>query len=276
MNNNKILTQLKKDSREIRKIIIETAHHCGESAHIGGALSMVEIVNYLYSQFLKHDPANPEWDERDIFILSKGHTCLGFFSTLYFYGYFDKNKLNTFQTNASDLIAHPIKKPSLGIESSNGSLGQGLSFGMGMAIGFLKKNTNRKVVVVLGDGECNEGSVWETAASAAELEVKNLVAIVDENGFRNDGPNLTYQKNASLKNIWESFGWHVVEVKDGNNYNDILMAFDSISNTTNKPIVFVCNTVKGKGIDFMENNNDWHHNRITESIYSQAIEALNN
>lgn len=273
MNFEKI-NKLKKDSKEIRELIIKTAHSCGESAHIGGALSMVEIVNYLYSDFLRHDPANPEWDERDIFILSKGHTCLGFFSALHYYGYFDLNKLNTFQKNGTDLIAHPIKKLSLGIESSNGSLGQGLSFGMGMAIGFLKKELDRKVVVMLGDGECNEGSIWETAASASELEVKNLIAIVDENGFRNDGPNNTYQKNSSLSDIWNAFGWNVINVNDGNDYAQLIDAFESIKDSSHKPSVLICSTIKGKGIDFMENNNEWHHNRITDQIYSQIIDSL--
>jgi transketolase len=270
-----LVKKLEDDSKKIRKIIIEAAYNCGESAHIGGALSMTEIINYLYSEFLKHDPKKPEWNERDIFILSKGHTCLGFFSALFYYGYFDKEKLNTFQTNGTDLIAHPIKKISLGIESSNGSLGQGLSFGMGMAIGFKKREQKRKVVVVLGDGECNEGSVWETAASASELEVDNLIAIVDENGFRNDGPNYTYQKNSSLTDVWAAFGWNVVKVNDGNCYMDIIDAFSQASKPSSKPVVLICKTVKGKGISFMEGNNEWHHNRITESIYNKIMDEIN-
>ena len=270
-----LVKKLEDDSKKIRQIIIESAYNCGESAHIGGALSMTEIINYLYSEFLKHDPKNPEWNERDIFILSKGHTCLGFFSTLFYYGYFDKEKLNTFQTNGTDLIAHPIKKISLGIESSNGSLGQGLSFGMGMAIGFKKREQKRKVVVVLGDGECNEGSVWETAASASELEVDNLIAIVDENGFRNDGPNYTYQKNSSLSDVWAAFGWNVIKVNDGNCYMDIIDAFSEASKPSSKPVVLICKTVKGKGISFMEDNNEWHHNRITESIYNNIMDEIN-
>jgi len=276
MNINKShLDKLVTDSKNIRKIIINAGHESGESAHIGGALSMVEIVNYLYSEYLRHDPNNPEWDERDIFILSKGHTCLGFFSTLHYYGYFDKNILDTFQTNGTDLIAHPIKKISLGIESSNGSLGQGLSFGMGIAIGFLKQKKDRKVVVVLGDGECNEGSVWESAASAAELGVSNLLAIVDENGFRNDGPNLTYQKNSELSKIWKSFGWNVIEVDNGHCYKELSNAFQKLDSfNKNLPTVMVCRTIKGKGIDFMEDNNDWHHNRITKSIYEDALNSL--
>ena len=145
---------------------------------------------------------------------------------------------------------------------------------MGVAIGFQKKKLNRKVVVVLGDGECNEGSVWESAASASELCIDNLLAIVDENGFRNDGPNLTYQNNSSLLDIWNSFGWNVIEVDDGNSYLDILNAFEAVAKSSGKPCVLICKTVKGKGIEFMENNNEWHHNRITESIHEQALKAL--
>ena len=162
----------------------------------------------------------------------------------------------------------------MGIESSNGSLGQGLSFGMGIAIGFQKKKLSRKVVVILGDGECNEGSVWETAASASELGVKNLLAVVDENGFRNDGANSTYQVNTSLRKIWESFGWNVIEIKDGNNYQNIIDAFKLMNKEVERPTVMMCKTIKGKGIHFMENNNDWHHNRITKTIHEEAIVAL--
>ena len=145
---------------------------------------------------------------------------------------------------------------------------------MGMAIGFKKRESDRKVVVVLGDGECNEGSVWETAASASELEVDNLIAIVDENGFRNDGPNHTYQKNSSLASVWTSFGWNVIKVNDGNSYLDLIDAFEEVSRSNGKPIALICKTIKGKGISFMEDNNEWHHNRVTESIYNKIIEEL--
>lgn len=260
--------QIIRDSEQIRRLIIETAYKSGQSAHIGGALSMVELLSYLYSEFLNHDPSNPTWSERDVFILSKGHACLGYFATLCHYGYFDKEVLGTFQLDGSDLIAHPVKNLDLGIESSNGSLGQGLSFGMGLAIGFKKLKQDRKVVVMLGDGECNEGSIWETAASASEQKVDNLIAILDENGFRNDGPNLTYQKSSSLKKIWKSFGWNVINL-DGNCPNEVVDAFNQIDPKNNMPTILVAKTIKGKGIDFMENNNDWHHNRITESTYNQ-------
>lgn len=259
------------DSASIRQLIIDTAYNSGQSAHIGGALSMVELLSYIYSEYLNHDPSNPEWDDRDIFILSKGHACLGYFATLCHYGYFSKRVLDTFQLDGSDLIAHPVKNLKLGIESSNGSLGQGLSFGMGLAIGFNKLNQPRKVVVMLGDGECNEGSIWETAASASEQKVNNLIAILDENGFRNDGPNFTYQEpSSSLGDIWNSFGWNVITI-DGNNPKEVISAFESIDTSIETPSIIVAKTTKGKGVAFMENNNDWHHNRITESTYKEIL-----
>lgn len=260
-------------SKRIRQIIVETAHGCGQSAHIGGALSMVELLNTLYGEVLRHKPDQPEWDERDIFILSKGHAVLGYLAVLHHFGYFSEEKLKTFQTNGSDLIAHPVKKLALGIESSNGSLGQGLSYGVGMAIGMRKRAQDRRVYVMLGDGECNEGSVWESAASAAELGVSNLTAIIDENGFRNDGANNTYLQRASLAKIWAAFGWNVVEI-DGHDHAAIRSAFNAAISTKDVPTAIIAKTVKGKGIDFMEGNNDWHHNRITGNTYEECVAAL--
>lgn len=265
--------KLIKDAIQVRKLIIETAFKSGQSSHLGGALSMVELLCFLYSNFLKHDPSNPKWEERDVFILSKGHACLGYFATLCHFGYFDKQVLETFQQNGSHLIAHPVKNLKLGIESSNGSLGQGLSFGMGLAIGFQKLNQQRKVVVMLGDGECNEGSIWETAASASELNVKNLIAILDENGFRNDGPNSTYQKSSSLKKIWKSFGWNVITF-NGNDPSMVIKSFNAIKNNKKNPTILIAKTIKGKGIKMMEGNNDWHHNRITENIFNEIVNEI--
>ena len=261
------------DCRFIRKLVVETAFVCGQAAHIGGSLSMVELLNVLFGQVLKHNPEKPSWDERDIFILSKGHAVLGYFAVLHLYGYFDRNKLETFQTNGSDLIAHPVKNIELGIESSNGSLGQGLSFGLGMAIGFKKQAQDRRVFVLLGDGECNEGSVWETAASASELGADNLIAILDENGFRNDGANTTYSDAINFSDIWASFGWHVLSV-DGHDEAEIAAAFSSALATTGRPSIIIAKTVKGRGISFMENNNDWHHNRITKSSLVDCLQSL--
>ncbi len=261
---------------QIRKTIIEIAALCGESAHIGGALSMVELLNVLYERILRHNPSQPDWPERDIFILSKGHAVLGHLAVLHLYGYFPREKLETFQTNGSDLIAHPIKNIGLGIESSNGSLGQGLSYGLGMALGMKKRgHSKRRVFVMLGDGECNEGSVWETAGLAVELGADNLIAIVDENKFRNDGANsiFTQADGTKLSKIWRSFGWNVHEV-NGHNTSEIEAAYQDLLSGETKPGVIIADTVKGKGLDFMEGNNDWHHNRITPKVLTDCISKL--
>jgi transketolase len=234
---------------------------------------MVELLNTLFGEVLVHRPKQPSWDGRDIFILSKGHAVLGYLAVLFQYGYFTAEKLATFQTNASDFIAHPVKKELLGIESSNGSLGQGLAYGMGIALGMRKRGQDRRVFVMLGDGECNEGSVWESAAAAAELGLGNLTAIIDENGFRNDGPNTTYEGRIVLANVWRAFGWNVLEI-DGHNHEAILAAFREAQALADIPTAIVARTIKGKGVDFMEANNDWHHNRITESIMKKSLEAL--
>jgi len=258
---------------EARRIIIETAFKCGQAVHIGGSLSMVELLTTLFGEVLVHRPHEPEWDGRDIFILSKGHSFLGYLAVLYRHGYFSAEKLATFLTNGSDFIAHPVKKPALGIESSNGSLGQGLAFGIGMALGMRKRRQDRRVYVMLGDGECNEGSVWESAATAAELGLGNLTAIVDENGLRNDGPNATYGGRVVLANVWRAFGWNVIEV-DGHDHDAILAAFQEARHQSDAPTAIIARTVKGKGVPFMERNNDWHHNRITANIFDECMKAL--
>ncbi|WP_309232544.1 transketolase [Rhizobium leguminosarum] len=268
-----INTRFEESCARVRRIIVDTAFRCGQSAHIGGSLSMVELLNTLFSDVLSHRPHEPQWDGRDIFILSKGHAVLGYLAVLHHFGYFDAEKLATFQTNGSDLIAHPVKKVALGIESSNGSLGQGLAYGMGIALGMRKRKQNRRVYVLLGDGECNEGSVWESAASASEMGVGNLTAIIDENGFRNDGPNATYTNRIALTNIWRAFGWNVINV-DGHDHHQILSALQQAKHVADMPTAIVARTVKGRGLPFMENNNDWHHNRITGTIYEECLKAL--
>lgn len=258
---------------DIRKAIVDTAFRCGESAHIGGSLSMVELLNILFGDVLNHRPKEPEWPGRDLFILSKGHSVLGYLAVLHLYGYFDAEKLATFQTDGSDLIAHPVKKPKLGIESSNGSLGQGLSYGLGLALGMELKGEDRRVYVMLGDGECNEGSIWETAALAAERGTNRLCAIVDENGFRNDGATTTYANKIKLAGIWKAFGWNTIEI-DGHDHDQIRGAFAAARAYEDGPTAIVARTIKGRGIDFMEANNDWHHNRITANVHKDCLRAL--
>lgn len=252
--------------------MIQSAFDCGHPAHIGGALSIVDILTVLYESVLKHDYTNPMWPERDIFILSKGHTVLAHLAVLHMYRFIDDETLATFQTNGSKLIAHPIKNLDIGIESSNGSLGQGISYASGMALGFKMRNRANRVFTVLGDGECNEGSVWEAAQFAAENKLNNLTAIIDVNGMRNDGET-AYHGTKQLADMWRSFGWKVIAI-DGHDYDQILGALKDSSETSSCPVAVVAKTTKGKGFTFMEGNNDWHHNRITELTYQKCIAEL--
>ena len=255
-------------SRKIRELIVHRALKCGESCHIGGSLSMVDILAVLFGRVINYSAAAPKDEDRDIFILSKGHCVLGYYATMNYFGLMADDVFETFQQDGSHLIAHPVKNLDLGIESSNGSLGQGLSYGTGVALGMkLRGQKQRRVYVVLGDGECNEGSVWETAATAAEFKVNNITAILDINGRRNDGLNATYSTVEKFKNIWSAFGWNVISV-DGHDHAAIMDALSEAKAEEGLPTVILAATVKGKGISFMENNNDWHHNRITEKTYA--------
>jgi len=263
-------------SLEIKKKIIHAAFNCGESCHIGGALSMVDFMSVLYGSVINVNSQNLSDPKRDIFILSKGHCVLGYFATLNHFGLISDKIFNTFQKNGSDLIAHPVKNIELGMESSNGSLGQGLSFALGQALGMrYEKENHRHVYVLMGDGECNEGAVWESAASAAEFKVTNLTAIVDVNFFRNDGENSFFETIENFEKIWNSFGWNTTIV-DGHNHDEILNALIQSKKKNIKPSVILLRTVKGKGVSFMENNNKWHHNRITQKIYEEIINEWEN
>ena len=263
---------INKMALRMRKNILDVSLSCKRSVHMGGGLSLVEIMATLYGSVLKYKVEDPFWSKRDKFILSKGHGVLGFYSALYEVGIIDKVTFFSFQTNESDLIAHPVMNLSLGIESSNGSLGHGLSLGIGLALGSRKKNIKNKTYVLLGDGECNEGSVWEAAMAAAHFRLNNLTAIVDFNGYQSDGESKTVLDSGDFIQKWISFGWDVHEV-DGHNVNELLQAF-SAPPKFDKPRVIVARTIKGKGFSFMENNNDWHHNRLTEVSYQNALTEL--
>jgi transketolase len=267
--NNEIL----KMALTIRRYIVDISYHCNLSTHLGGALSIVEIMSVLYGQVLKFDVLDKRWEDRDRFILSKGHGVLTYFSTLLFTGFITRDKFETFQTNLSDLIAHPVMNLDLGIESSNGSLGQGLSMGVGIAIAAKKKKKVFKTYVLLGDGECNEGSIWEAIMSASQFQLDNLIAIVDFNKLQSDGNSLSIMDLGDLIGKFNTFGWDVREI-NGHDISQIVEAFNA-ETLIGKPRVIVANTVKGMGISFMENNNDWHHSRLTKGNYDLAVEELN-
>lgn len=256
---------------EIRKDILKMAFDCKGPAHLGGALSIADILSVLYGKIMNFDPENPLWFDRDRFILSKGHGVLAFYAALHHAGFFSKETLSTFKVNGSDLIAHPVMNMDLGIESSNGSLGHGLSFSVGVALALKKKRKKSRVYVLLGDGECEEGSVWEAAMLASKLQLDNLVCIVDCNGLQSDGPVSRINTDEWLVKRWESFGWKT-DLVDGHNVSQLI---DSLSSPVDQlPRVLVARTIKGKGISFMENNNAWHHNRLTEESFHSGMEEL--
>ena len=258
---------------QLRKSIIEIGFNCGQSAHFGGGLSMVEMLYVLYKDFLRVTPNDTEDPKRDIFVLSKGHGVLGLYAVLHFFGFISKEIFDTFQQNGSPLIAHPIKNLSLGIESSNGSLGQGLSFLSGIALASKLNNEDRRFVTILGDGECNEGSVWESIMFCNQYKLNNLVAVVDNNGFQNDNSVESISAQKTVAKRWRAFGWKAFEV-DGHSCDELRSAFSNAFDWSKGPCVIIANTIKGKGISFMENDNDWHHNRLTTKTFEQALEEL--
>ena len=263
-------------SKKVRKIILEMAYGAGaSSAHFGGALSVTEIISTLFSYKMNlKKKGDKDWESRDRFILSKGHACLAYYAALNLTNYISNEELKTFEKDNSSLAGHPVKNKDLGIDFSNGSLGMGLSIGIGLAISSKRKRKNFKVYVVLGDGECNEGSVWESIMSAPKFKLDNLFMVIDKNNFQQTGSNSEIMDLGNLKNKLDSFGWEVEEI-NGHNIEDLKNYFDKISNNE-KPKALIANTIKGKGFSFSENNNIWHHTVITKKIYDSAIEELKN
>ena len=257
----------------IRKNILEMALAAGaSSSHFGGALSITEIISVLFADQMKIKKDNPKYEGRDRFILSKGHACLAYYAALSEVGYISKEELKTFEKDDSNLLGHPVINRDIGIDFSNGSLGMGLALGIGVALALKKRKKDINVYVVLGDGECNEGSVWEAAMAAPNFKLNNLYAIVDKNNFQQTGSNKDIMDNPNLKEKWSSFGWNTKEV-DGHNINELLSFFEE-GRTIDKPKALIANTIKGKGFSFSENNNDWHHSVLTKSLYEKGLQEL--
>lgn len=256
----------------MRKRILEMSLRCEGPTHLGGGLSIVEIMATLYGGVMNFNPYNPHWEERDRFILSKGHGVLGLYTALVEAQIITEEVFEQFKKDDSPLIAHPVMNLDLGIEASNGSLGQGLSLAVGMAIAARKKKASHRMYVLMGDGECNEGSVWEAAMSAAQFKLGNIVAFVDNNGFQSDGSTEDIITSLSLASKWRSFGWNVCEVEG----HDVGAIVDALSRNLadDQPNCLVAKTIKGKGIGFMESNNEWHHNRLTQAMFDRAMAEL--
>ena len=272
-NHEENIKKIKNFALAVRKNILEMAVSAGaSSAHFGGALSITEIISTLFAYQMKIDNKNPNWEDRDRFILSKGHACLAYYAALCETGYISHEELKTFEKNDSNLLGHPVINRKLGIDFSNGSLGMGLSLGIGVAISSKKKKKNFNVYVIVGDGECNEGSVWEAAMAAPNFKLENLYVIVDKNNFQQTGSNKEIMNVDNLKDKWSSFGWHTTEI-NGHNVKEIYEYFQQ-SSKINKPKAIIANTVKGKGFSFSENNNDWHHSILTKNFYDKALKEL--
>jgi transketolase len=236
-------------------------------------LSIIDITATLYGSIMKFNSKNPEWSERDRFILSKGHGVLGYYTALVEAGFIQKEDLLHFEKTGSYLLGHPVKNRAKGIEFSNGSLGMGLALGIGVALTGKRRKKKFNVFVLMGDGECNEGSVWEAALAAPQFKLDNLFAIVDRNNYQQTGSNADIMSVGDLESKWKSFGWHVKSV-NGHNIEELYDAFTA-ERKQNKPVAIIAHTIKGKGFSFSENNNDWHHAPLSKSQYEIAINELN-
>ena len=242
------------------------------SGHPGGSLSEVEILTSLYHRFLRHDPLNPAWPDRDRFILSKGHACPGLYAALAHRGYFPLEDLKGFRQIGSHLQGHAhIGTP--GVEMSSGSLGQGLSFAIGVALAGRLDGRSYHTYVLLGDGECDEGQVWEAAMAAAHYKVDTLTAIVDRNGIQNDRFTSEVMELEPLADKWRAFGWRVLKV-NGHSFPALLRAIHRAQETKGQPTVIIARTVKGKGVSFMENNPAFHGKAPTKEQLGQALHEL--
>jgi transketolase len=256
----------------VRRDIIETLYRVGRG-HSGPSLSMVEILVSLYFKELRLDPTNPKWPDRDRFILSKGHGALGFYAVLVSRGLIPREELETFEILGSRLQGHVDSTWLPWVELTTGSLGQGLSVALGVAMGARRRNKDVRSYCLLGDGETQEGNVWEAAMSAAKFEQDNLLAIVDWNGLQG---GVTLEVMPSLEPYlpkWQAFGWHTIEVP-GHDIAALLRAYAEARQTRGKPTIIVARTVKGKGVSYMENKVEWHGGKVTTPLYEQAMREI--
>ena len=264
--------ELKITATKVRKGIVE-AVHSAKSGHPGGSLSAADMFTYLYFEEMNIDPKDPKNPNRDRFVLSKGHTAPGLYSTLAHRGYFPVEDLLTLRQIGSHLQGHPCIAHTPGIDMSSGSLGQGISAAVGMALGAKHQKKDFRVYTLLGDGEIQEGQVWEAAMFAAAKNLDNLVVIVDNNGLQIDGNIAEVNSPYPIDKKFEAFNFHVINVEDGNDFDQLDAAFKE-ARTADKPVAIVMKTVKGKNISFMENQAGWHGKAPNDEEYAIAMEDL--
>lgn len=266
------LIRLNKKAIE-RRIDIINMIYKAKSGHTGGALSSVDIIVSLFYKIMKYKPENPEWSDRDRFILSKGHSVEGYYSVLADCGFFPKEELKNYCQYESMLTGHPTTKVP-GVEVNTGSLGHGLAVGIGMAIAGKMEHKSYKVYVLMGDGELDEGTVWEAAQIASHYKLDNLIGIVDRNRLQITGNTEEILKLENLKDKWQAFGWCVNKV-NGHDIQELVTAFESIPIVEEKPHLIIAETIKGKGVSFIEGDKSWHHRVPNDEEYKKALEELN-
>ncbi len=272
-NNLKVrIEYLKEKAKEVRFHIIDMIY-TAKSGHAGGALSATDIMTSLYFDLLNIDPKNPDWSERDRVVLSKGHACPVLYACLAMKDYFNMDNLKTLRKFESILQGHPDKKLTPGVDMTTGSLGHGLSIGVGMALEGKLKKSNYYVYVILGDGELNEGAIWEAASSAPKYKLNNLITFVDKNNLQMDGYTNKIMPMGSIEKKFEAFNWTVFTI-DGHNIEEILLTIEKAKQIKNNPVCIVANTVKGKGVSYMEDKREWHGKVPSEEQYKKAINEI--
>ena len=265
--------ELQKMANEVRKGIV-TGVHAAKAGHPGGSLSAADLFTYLYFEEMNVDPKNPQDPDRDRFVLSKGHTAPGLYATLAHKGYFPVEDLVTLRHIGSHLQGHPCMQHTPGLDMSSGSLGQGISAAVGMALSAKLRNKSYRVYTLLGDGEIQEGQVWEAAMFAGARKLDNLVVIVDNNGLQIDGKIEDVCSPYPIDKKFEAFNFHVINVADGKDFDQLDAAFKEAREVKGMPVAIVMKTVKGKGVSFMENQASWHGTAPNDEQYAVAMEDL--
>ena len=264
--------RLKDIARELRLTVIDVMAWSG-GAHVGGSLSIIDILTILYFKYLDVHPADPQWDERDRFILSKGHAAAGLIPVLAKRGFFPEETLKTFNHFGSPFAMHPDSNKVIGCDASAGSLGHGLSMAVGVALGARQRKMPWKTVCLMGDGECCEGSIWEAAMSAPHFKLGNLIGIVDRNRYMIDGETEDVMPLEPFADKWRAFGWDVVEV-DGHDFDQLDEALAKAWAATDVPVLILAHTIKGKGVDFMENNVVYHYASADSELCARAKASI--
>lgn len=265
--------QLRAMAHNIRIDVIESLHRAG-SGHPGGSLSIAEMMSVLYFWEMNLDPENPGWEERDRFVLSKGHAAPAYYAALAERGYFSKELLKSLRQIGSPLQGHPDRKKVAGVDMSTGSLGQGISAAAGMASFAKRRNQDFRVYCILGDGEMQEGEVWEALMSAAHYKLSNFTVLLDNNNLQIDGQVCDVMSVYPIREKVEAFGWQVLEV-DGHDVKALCGALEQARENVKAPTFIICKTIKGKGVSFMENQAGWHGAAVTDENYETAMKELN-